>query len=55
MESNKQLIEIRLAVTGQLITFVKICGELSQQMNTLELLIAEEREHWDLTVLEQSR
>ena len=55
LETNKQLIEIRLAVTEQLITFVKICGELRQQMNKLEMLIAEERQHWDMTVLEQSR
>ena len=53
--TNKQLIECRLAVTEQLITFVKICGELRQQMNKLETLIAEERQHWDMTVLEQSR
>ena len=53
--TNKQLIECRLAVTEQLITFVKICGELRQQMNKLEMLIAEERQHWDMTVLEQSR
>ena len=55
LATNKQLIEIRLAVTEQAITFVKICRELRQQMEKLEMLIAEERHQWDMTVLEQSR
>ena len=55
LETNRQLIDSRLTVTEQLISFVRICGELRQQMNKLEMLIADEKQHWDMTVLEQSR
>ena len=55
LETNRTLIDSRLAVTEQLITFVKICGELSEQMNKLESLIAEEKQHLDTTMLENSR
>ena len=55
LETNKQLIETRLAVTEQLLTFVKICGELNEQMNKLEMLIADEKQHLDMSVLETSR
>ena len=55
LETNRQLIGSRLTVTEQLISFVRICGELRQQMNKLETLIADEKQRWDLTVLEQSR
>ena len=53
--SNRQLIDSLLAVTDQLITFVKICGELNEQMNKLEMLIADEKQHLDMTLLENSR
>ena len=55
LETNKQLIETRLAVTEQLLAFVKICGELNEQMNKLEMLIADEKQHLDMSVLESSR
>ena len=55
LETNRQLIDCRLAVTEQLITFVKICGELNEQMNKLEMLILDEKQQLDMTVLENSR
>ena len=55
LETNRHLIDSRLAVTEQLITFVKICGELNEQMNKLEMLIANEKQQLDMTVLENSR
>ena len=42
-------------MTGQIIHFVKICGELRREIATLETLIAEERQNWDMTVVERSR
>ena len=55
LETNRHLIDSRLAVTEQLITFVKICAELNEQMNKLEMLIANEKQQLDMTVLENSR
>ena len=55
LETNRQLIDSRLAVTDQLITFVKICGELNEHMNKLEMLIADEKQQLDKTVMENSR
>ena len=55
LESNRNLIDSRLLITEQLIIFVKICGELNEQMNKLEMLIENEKGHLDNTVLESSR
>ena len=42
-------------VTEQLLTFVEISGQLRQQIHKLEMLIADEKQQLDMTVLEQSR
>ena len=55
LHTNKQIIEWRRMVTEQLLTFVEISGQLRQQIHKLEMLIADEKQHWDMTVLEQSR
>ena len=55
LETNRQLIDSRLGVTQQLMSFVKICGQLNEQMNKLEMLIADEKQHLDLAMLENSR
>ena len=55
LESNRNLIDTRLLITEQLIIFVKICGELSEQMNKLETLIENKKGHLDNTALESSR
>ena len=55
LESNRYVIDTRLLITEQLIIFVKICGELSEQMNKLETLIENEKGHLDNTALESSR
>ena len=55
LESNRNLIDTRLLITELLIIFVKICGELSEQMNKLEMLIEKEKGHLDNTALESSR
>ena len=55
LESNRNLIDTRLLITEQLIIFVKICGELSEQMNKLETLIENEKGHLDNNALESSR
>ena len=55
LESNRNVIDTRLLITEQLIIFVKICGELSEQMNKLETLIENEKGHVDNNALESSR
>ena len=55
LHTNKQIIEWRRMVTEQLLTFVEISGQLRQQIHKLEMLIADEKQQLDMTVLEQSR
>ena len=55
LESNRYVIDTRLLITEQLIIFVKICGELSEQMNKLETLIENKKGHLDNNALESSR